>query len=58
METIFGIAPWISAVFSEEKPQGQYELRLTFELSEGWAERGTAVMKKGALASSTTATSW
>jgi hypothetical protein len=57
METIFGIDTWIFAVFSEEKPQGQYELRLKFELAEGWAERVIAAMKKGAMASSTTATS-
>lgn len=48
MQTVFGVAPWISAVFSQEKPQGQHELKLKFELPPGWAERVTAAMRRAA----------
>lgn len=47
LEKMFGIAPWISAIFDAERPLGVHRRELVFELPDNWAENLQAAIKRG-----------
>lgn len=47
LDKIFSIPAWIADIFTEEKPQGLYQLHLEFTLPEGWGERLLQAYAKG-----------